>query len=71
MSKILVQPGEGRRVPMPPRRTPPLYFPADPVEVELDYYVQRRLDCGDLVAVKTPAAKPASPAAAPATKAEG
>lgn len=71
MSKILVQPGEGRRVPMPPRRIPPVYFPDKPVEVALDRYVQRRLECGDLVEVKTPAAKPAAPAAAPATKAEG
>ena len=67
--KILVQPGgEDRRVPMPPpRQNPPRYFPqGEATEVELTHYVQRRLDCGDLVEVKPAAAK-----VAPAAKAEG
>ena len=62
--KILVKPGEGRRVPMPPRRNPPVYFPAEPTEVERDRYVARRIADGDLVEVQPPGAKPA-PAPAP------
>lgn len=57
--KILVQPGEGRRVPRPPRRNPPVYFPAEPTEVDVDRYVARRIADGDLVEVQPAAAKPA------------
>lgn len=60
--KILVQPGgPDRRVPWPPLTRPPRYFPqGKPTEVELDGYIQRRLNDGDLIQVE-----PASPAPAP------
>ena len=65
--RILVKPsGEDRRVPMPPRTTPPRYFGADPAEVELDQYIQRRLDDGDLVQVKSSTVPAPTPAPTPA-----
>lgn len=71
--KILVQPGgDDRRVPWPPLTRPPRYFPQGvPTAVELDGYIQRRLDCGDLVKVEPSApAKSSSAAPAAATKME-
>jgi hypothetical protein len=77
MSKVTVKPsGADRRVPIE-RRGKPSYFPQDAATtVELTQYIQRRIDCGDLVEV--PPAKPEAapkpaptPPAPPATKAEG
>lgn len=73
--KIWVQPGgDDRRVPWPsPSPTKaPRYFPMGvPTAVELDHYIQRRLDDGDLVQVEAPPAPAAAKPAAAATKAEG
>lgn len=55
--KIFVKPGGAdRRVPIPGPGTP--IVPAAGMEVELTPYVQRRLDCGDLVR-EAPGAAPA------------
>ncbi len=70
--KILVQPGgPDRRVPWPPLTRPPRYFPqGKPTQVELDHYIQRRLNDGDLVTIDAPpaapeaAAQPTAPTAA-------
>ena len=60
--KILVKPaGADRRVPRPPLLKTPRYFAHDEAtQVELDHYIQRRLDCGDLVHLG-PAALTAAP----------
>jgi hypothetical protein len=71
--KIWVQPGgEDRRVPWPPLTRPPRYFPqGTPTAIELDQYIQRRLDQGDLVKVDAPAAPNAASATLPAASAAG
>lgn len=74
--KILVKPGApDRLVPKPPRVAgkPPRYFEQEvATQAELDGYIQRRLDCGDLVrAEAAPAPGRSAPPPAAQPKAEG
>jgi hypothetical protein len=48
MTRIEVRPGEGRRVRLPNQDAP---IPPEGQEVDLDLFVRRRLDDGDLVLV--------------------
>jgi hypothetical protein len=47
MAKQFLRPGEGRRVLLPGRTE----VPAAGMEMEVTLFVQRRIDCGDLVAL--------------------
>ncbi len=55
MTRIAVRPGAGRRVRLPGQEAP---IPADGQEVDLDLFVRRRLDDGDLVRVTDKAGEP-------------
>ena len=46
MAKQFLRPGDGRRVVLPGGRQ----VPDGGEEIEVDLFVQRRIDCGDLVA---------------------
>lgn len=62
MSRVFVKPAPDRLVMIPNR--PRQFVPEGGMEMELDRYVQRCIDRGDLVVAPTPAAAaPAAPAA--------
>ena len=61
--KITVRPGEGRSVLIGNRTHTTKNTPEAGVRVPWSVYIQRRLECGDLVEVKEPAAAGDIPAA--------
>jgi hypothetical protein len=53
--RIMVRPGEGRRVRLDDgRRLTPANTPATGESVEWSIYIQRRINCGDLIVVNPP-----------------